>query len=94
MLRVVRASAGRVPLRHLRWCSSEAEKARAVAAAGTSAETETIFDKIIRREIPADVVFENSYCLAFRDVNPQAPVHVLVIPKIRGNLQKLRCVWS
>lgn len=42
---------------------------------------ETIFSKIINREIPADIVFEDEQCLAFRDVNPQAPFHVLVIPK-------------
>jgi histidine triad (HIT) family protein len=41
----------------------------------------TIFGKIIRREIPADIVYEDDWCLAFRDVNPQAPTHVLVIPK-------------
>jgi histidine triad (HIT) family protein len=41
----------------------------------------TIFGKIIRREIPADIVYEDDLCLAFRDVNPQAPVHVLLIPK-------------
>ncbi len=43
--------------------------------------TETIFSKIIEREIPADIVYEDEHCLAFRDVNPQAPVHILVIPK-------------
>ncbi len=43
--------------------------------------TETIFSKIIRREIPADIVYEDDKCLAFRDVNPQAPVHILIIPK-------------
>ena len=42
---------------------------------------DTIFGKIIRREIPASIVFEDDQCLAFHDVNPQAPVHVLVIPK-------------
>ena len=41
----------------------------------------TIFDKIIRREIPADIVFEDDICLAFRDIQPQAPIHILVIPK-------------
>jgi histidine triad (HIT) family protein len=41
----------------------------------------TIFKKIIQREIPADIVYEDDLCLAFRDVNPQAPVHVLLIPK-------------
>lgn len=43
--------------------------------------SDTIFSKIIRREIPADIVFENDRVLAFRDLNPQAPVHVLFIPK-------------
>ena len=41
----------------------------------------TIFAKIIRHEIPADIVYEDDLCLAFRDVNPQAPTHVLLIPK-------------
>lgn len=41
----------------------------------------TIFGKIIRREIPADVVYEDDDLLAFRDLNPQAPLHVLFIPK-------------
>jgi histidine triad (HIT) family protein len=41
----------------------------------------TIFKKIIDREIPAAIVYEDELCLAFRDVNPQAPTHVLVIPK-------------
>jgi histidine triad (HIT) family protein len=41
----------------------------------------TIFEKIIAREIPADIVFEDDQCLAFRDINPQAPVHVLLVPK-------------
>jgi histidine triad (HIT) family protein len=41
----------------------------------------TIFKRIIDREIPADIVYEDDRCLAFRDVNPQAPTHILVIPK-------------
>jgi histidine triad (HIT) family protein len=41
----------------------------------------TIFQKIIDRQIPADIVYEDDRCLAFRDVKPQAPTHVLVIPK-------------
>lgn len=46
----------------------------------------TIFQKIIDREIPADIIFEDERALAFHDVNPQAPIHVLVIPKkpLRG----------
>ena len=43
--------------------------------------SETIFSKIIKREIPADIVYEDDEILGFRDINPQAPVHVLVIPK-------------
>jgi histidine triad (HIT) family protein len=43
--------------------------------------TDTIFGKIARREIPATIVAESARCLAFRDIAPQAPVHVLVIPK-------------
>ena len=42
---------------------------------------DTIFGKIIRREIPADIVYEDDHVLAFRDVAPQAPTHVIVIPK-------------
>ena len=42
---------------------------------------ETLFDKIISREIKADIVFEDDDVLAFRDINPQAPTHILIIPK-------------
>ena len=41
---------------------------------------ETIFSKIIRKEIPADIVYEDDLVTAFRDINPQAPTHVLIIP--------------
>jgi histidine triad (HIT) family protein len=43
---------------------------------------ETIFSKIIRGELPAEIVYEDDDVIAFRDINPQAPVHVLVIPKV------------
>ena len=46
-----------------------------------TAPAETIFSKIIRREIPADIVYEDELTLAFRDISPQAPTHILVIPK-------------
>ena len=45
--------------------------------------SETLFEKIVAREIPADIVYEDDQLLAFRDIEPQAPVHVLVIPKKR-----------
>jgi histidine triad (HIT) family protein len=41
----------------------------------------SLFTKIIAREIPADILFEDDLCLAFRDINPRAPIHFLVIPK-------------
>ena len=44
---------------------------------------EDLFLKIINREIPADIVYETDQILAFRDINPQAPVHILIIPKER-----------
>lgn len=44
-------------------------------------ETKTIFKKIIDGEIPANIVYQDDLCLAFHDVSPQAPVHVLLIPK-------------
>ena len=43
--------------------------------------TDTIFHKILNREIPADIVYEDAYTYAFRDIAPQAPVHVLFVPK-------------
>jgi len=43
--------------------------------------SETLFTKIIRRDIPADIVAENEHALAFRDISPQAPTHILIVPK-------------
>lgn len=43
--------------------------------------SDTIFHKIMRREIPADVVYEDDHLIAFRDIAPQAPVHILFVPK-------------
>jgi histidine triad (HIT) family protein len=42
---------------------------------------ETLFTRIINRQIPADIVYEDEHCIAIKDVNPQAPVHLLLIPK-------------
>jgi histidine triad (HIT) family protein len=41
----------------------------------------TLFEKIINREVPAQIIHEDDQCLALRDINPQAPIHVLVVPK-------------
>ena len=43
--------------------------------------SETIFSKIINKEIPADIVYEDEKCIAFNDISPQAPTHILVIPR-------------
>ena len=43
--------------------------------------SDTLFARIIRREIPADIVYEDDHVLGFRDIQPQAPVHVLFVPK-------------
>jgi histidine triad (HIT) family protein len=48
---------------------------------GFVASEKTLFQRIIDKEIPADIVHEDDLCLAFRDISPQAPTHVLVIPK-------------
>jgi histidine triad (HIT) family protein len=43
--------------------------------------SETLFTKIINREVPADIVYEDDQCLAFKDIGPQAPLHLLMVPK-------------
>lgn len=69
--------------------SDERAKADAAVAAKPDDVGETIFDKIIQRKIPARIVFEDAQCLAFHDVSPQAPVHILIIPKHRDGLTQL-----
>uniref|UniRef100_A0A0E0C9D6 HIT domain-containing protein n=1 Tax=Oryza meridionalis TaxID=40149 RepID=A0A0E0C9D6_9ORYZ len=48
-----------------------------------------IFDKILRKEIPSQVVYEDEKTLAFRDISPQAPVHIIIIPKVKDGLSRL-----
>ena len=42
----------------------------------------TLFTNIINGEIPADIVYQDEHCVAFRDINPQAPVHILIVPRV------------
>jgi histidine triad (HIT) family protein len=41
----------------------------------------SLFTRIIEREIPAEIVYEDEHCVAFKDINPQAPIHVLIVPR-------------
>lgn len=73
-------------------CASAAnneESSAKVVAATAESRSPTIFDKIITKEIPSTIVFEDEKVLAFRDINPQAPVHILIIPKCRDGLTML-----
>lgn len=72
---------------HLHPPPMASEKEAALAAAPS--EGPTIFDKIINKEIPATIVYEDDKALAFRDIAPQAPVHILIIPKVKDGLTGL-----
>ncbi|KAK7364909.1 hypothetical protein VNO80_13655 [Phaseolus coccineus] len=65
------------------------EKEAALAAIPSDADAPTIFDKIINKEIPSTVVYEDDKVLAFRDITPQAPTHILIIPKVKDGLSGL-----
>ncbi|CAM6079938.1 unnamed protein product [Sphagnum tenellum] len=80
----------------LRPCSvarsiSSQSRLQAVAKAKEAAESGalTLFDKIVSRQIPSTVVYEDDKVLAFRDISPQAPVHIIIIPKDRDGLTQL-----
>ncbi|ERM99012.1 14 kDa zinc-binding protein [Amborella trichopoda] len=62
--------------------SSEIE----AALAATPDDAPTIFDKILKKEIPSTAVYEDDKVYAFRDVSPQAPTHILIIPKVKDGL--------
>lgn len=70
--------------------SDEVKKAEEAAAMAADGSPPTVFDKIISGEWSSDKVHEDDLCLAFRDISPQAPVHVLVIPKNRDGLTQIR----
>nr|GMD39939.1 14 kDa zinc-binding protein [Ipomoea batatas] len=58
-------------------------------ASAVPSDSPTIFDKIINKEIPANIVYEDDQVLAFRDISPQAPTHILLIPKVKDGLTGL-----
>lgn len=49
----------------------------------------TFFDKLVAKQIPSNIIYEDDKCMAFRDINPQGPVHFLVIPKEKDGLNRL-----
>ena len=69
--------------------NDEVQKAQEAAAALADGGAPTVFDKIISGEWSSDKIHEDDLCLAFRDIQPQAPVHFLVIPKHRDGLTQL-----
>ncbi|KAF3793348.1 zinc-binding protein [Nymphaea thermarum] len=69
--------------------SSDEEASARAAASSAESGAPTIFDKIISKEIPSTVVYEDERVLAFRDIDPQSPSHILLIPKIRDGLTQL-----
>ncbi|XP_061355537.1 14 kDa zinc-binding protein-like [Gastrolobium bilobum] len=73
--------------RRLSFSASAANNEQAAVNADNGAPT--IFDQIINKEIPSSVVYEDEKVLASRDIKPEAPVHVLVIPKFRDGLTEL-----
>ena len=75
--------------RALQCVSCQSVSYHLLTRSGAQGGEPTIFDKIISGHIPADIIYQDDQCLAFRDVAPQAPVHFLVIPKERANLTRL-----
>jgi diadenosine tetraphosphate (Ap4A) HIT family hydrolase len=70
---------------------SEVDKSVAAASSdpAVNPNAPTFFDKLISKEIPADIIYEDDLCLAFRDIGPQGPKHFLVIPKNKDGLNRL-----
>ncbi|XP_022983143.1 14 kDa zinc-binding protein [Cucurbita maxima] len=68
---------------------SMASSEKEAALAAVPSDSPTIFDKIINKEIPSTIVFEDDKVLAFRDISPQAPTHILIIPKVKDGLSGL-----
>ncbi|RDX76683.1 Adenylylsulfatase HINT1, partial [Mucuna pruriens] len=69
--------------------ASEKQAALSATPPDADADAPTIFDKIINKEIPSTVVYEDDKVLAFRDITPQAPTHIVIIPKVKDGLTGL-----
>lgn len=75
----------------VRQMSNEVDAAAAAASSDPAINpaAPTFFDKLIAKEIPADIIYEDDQCMAFRDIAPQGPKHFLVIPKNKDGLNKI-----
>lgn len=71
--------------------SSEVEAAAAASSSDPALNPAlpTFFDKLISKDIPSKIIHEDDRCMAFRDINPQGPIHFLVIPKEKDGLNRL-----
>lgn len=80
-----------ITLQPFRTKMSEVDAAQAAASTDPAVNpfAPTFFDKIVSKEIPANVIYEDDLCMAFRDIGPQGPVHFLVIPKDKNGLNRL-----
>ncbi|KAH7373013.1 hypothetical protein KP509_17G033200 [Ceratopteris richardii] len=68
---------------------ADEEAAAQAAASLQDTGAPTVFDKVLKKEIPSTAVYEDDLVYAFRDISPQAPVHILIIPKHRDGLTQL-----
>ncbi|DBA86680.1 hypothetical protein WJX77_002961 [Trebouxia sp. C0004] len=85
-----RAGLGRLVVRSMNDEGKAAQKSVESGAPQKAEQGEvTLFDKIVSKQIPATILYEDETALAFKDINPQAPVHFLVIPKNRDGLTQL-----
>mmetsp|Transcript_50102 Transcript_50102/g.93746 ORF Transcript_50102/g.93746 Transcript_50102/m.93746 type:complete len:134 (+) Transcript_50102:47-448(+) len=69
--------------------ADEEAKAAEAAASGADTAPDTIFGRMARKEMPCDMVYEDDLCMAFNDIAPQAPVHILLIPKERAGMTQI-----
>jgi HIT domain len=91
------AYTGRRSLSAIRATTGKLKMADEIEAARIAASTDpainpaapTFFDKLIKKEIPTNILYEDDLCMAFSDINPQGPVHFLVIPKKKDGLNRL-----
>lgn len=88
--RILKPTLLRLSYQSRKMATDEVTAAKAAAATHADGGAPTVFDKILSGEWSSNKVYEDDLCLAFRDISPQAPVHVMVIPKNRDGLTQLK----